>query len=401
VLLALALPIGLAFGLAFLRAAATDSAGTWGMGPALAPMGDPLVQSPPVSVVNMLRQRFETLMDGDLERIRLNYATDELRGEYALLKEEERTAYFRSWLAERGLTLESASAWFEIDSVMSLGRNSYRMEITEHATYTYRAVAGQLDLAQTSSQARSPTASPTHTFGSRTVHVLETVFEDGRWKIAYDWYADPLGDGPVNPGKGRITPHANGTQSDPNARVPDVPDSSAPSQRFNREKAAQYALRHSGVRSLPGGGKYNRDYQVYSYVGGDCANFASQVLAAGGLPQGYGWAYSRGGTSAWTCSQDLIWYLTGSGAGRRLYRGDFAGALLPLPDSTRGAISLLQPGDIIGYESGGEVVHVAVVVGVDPYGWPIIASHTADRLYFPWDLGWDQDTVFWFIQIVY
>ena len=91
----------------------------------------------------------------------------------------------------------------------------------------------------------------------------------------------------------------------------------------------------------------------------------------------------------------------GSGTGRRVYRGDFAGALLPLPGETRGAIGLLQPGDVIGYETGGEVSHVAVVAAIDPYGWPVIASHTADRLFFPWDLGWDQDTVFWFVHIVY
>jgi hypothetical protein len=91
----------------------------------------------------------------------------------------------------------------------------------------------------------------------------------------------------------------------------------------------------------------------------------------------------------------------GSGTGRRVYRGTFAGALLPSPDEPRGAIGLLKPGDVIGYESGGEVAHVAVVTGVDPSGWPIIASHTADRLYVPWDLGWGSDTVFWFIHIVY
>lgn len=401
----LGLTLGLALGLALFAASADQDAETWSPGPIPAPLNDPFVQSPPVAVVNMLRQRFETLLDGDLERIRPNYATYDLGGEYAFIKEEQRTAYFRSWLAERGLVLESASAWFEVDSIISLGRDSYRMEITEHATYKYRAAATlpnpAQNLAPTPPTIPMLTPPPAHTFGSRTVHVLEAVFGDGRWKIVYDWYADPLGDGPVNPGKGQIAPLASGTQSGPNARVPDGPDSSAPSQQFDREKAAEYAIRHSGVRSLPGGGRYNKEYQVYSYVGGDCANFVSQVLAAGGLPQGYGWAYSRGGTSSWTCSQDLIWHLMGSGAGRRMYRGDFAGALLPLPDSTRGAIGLLQPGDVIGYESDGEVAHVAIVVGADPYGWPVIASHTADRLYFPWDLGWDQDTIFWFIHVIY
>lgn len=336
--------------------------------------GGVLVQSPQVSSVNMLRQRFETLLDGDLERIRPNYLVEDLGGEYAWDKERERTRYFRAWLLERDLTLTSSSAWFEVDSIASLGRGSYRLEITEHGLYEYRPSANP--------------SGPTHAFGSRTVHVMEIAFSEDRWRIAYDWYADPLGDSAIDPSKGQIAPSASGTRP-------------APAQEFDRGKAAEYALRYSGVRSLPGGGKYNRSYQVYSYVGGDCANFVSQVLAAGGLPQDYGWAYSRGGSASWTCSQDLIWHLIGSGTGRRVYWGTFAGALLPLPGEPRGAIGLLQPGDVIGYEISGEVAHVAVVAGFDPSGWPVIASHTADRLYSPWDLGWDRDTVFCFIHIVY
>lgn len=350
---------------------------TWVWTPASLPVGAPrvLVQSPQVVAVNMLRQRCETLLDGDLERIRPNYLVEDLGGEYAWDKEKERTTYFRAWLEARSVTLTAAFSWFEVDSVSSLGGGAYRLEITEHATYSY-APAGA--------------TSPVHTFGSRTVHVMEVVLGKDGWRIAYDWYIDPLGDGAIKPGPGRIGPAPSGS-----------PIGSRGSQRFDRSKAAAYALRYAGVRSLPGGGKYNRSYQVYSYVGGDCANFASQVLLAGGLPQDYGWGYSRGGSVSWTCSQDLLWYLLGSGAGRRVYRGTFAGALLPLPDEPRGAIGLLEPGDVIGYDTGNGVSHVAVVAGIDPSGWPVIASHTADRLYFPWDLGWDRDTVFWFVHIVY
>lgn len=375
-LLALALAVGLIAGLL------TGLAAEQASGPVTGP-----VRNPQIYVVNMLRQRFETLMDGDLSRIEWNYLVDELGGEYAWIKEQNRTRYFRAWLEDRGYTLKSARAWFEVDSVISLGRGGYRMEITEHAAYEYSHPTGE-------------GTAKTHAFGSRTVHVLEAHAVGDGWRIAYDWYADPLGEGAITPGKGRIVPSASETQPGPTDRVPDEPDSFAQTDRYDRERAADYALRHSGVRSMPGGGKYNRDYDVYSYVGGDCANFVSQVLAAGGLPQDWGWGY-YGGSPSWTCSQDLVWYLLGSGTGRSVFRGDFAGALLPLPDEPRGAVGLLQPGDVIGYEIRGELTHVAVVAAVDPCGWPVIASHTADRLFFPWDLGWDQDTVFWFVQIVY
>ena len=48
-----------------------------------------------------------------------------------------------------------------------------------------------------------------------------------------------------------------------------------------------------------------------------------------------------------------------------------------------------------------EICHVAVVVGKDPAGYVTIASHTADRLFFPWDVGWNDTTVFWLLKIVY
>ena len=61
----------------------------------------------------------------------------------------------------------------------------------------------------------------------------------------------------------------------------------------------------------------------------------------------------------------------------------------------------MEPGDLIGYETKGQISHVAVVVGKDPSGYVTIASHTSDRLFFPWDMGWNDSTVFWLIKITY
>jgi len=82
-----------------------------------------------------------------------------------------------------------------------------------------------------------------------------------------------------------------------------------------------------------------------------------------------------------------------------LFRGKF-GEAGPGTEA-ESVVSQLEPGDIIAYEIKGQIYHVAVVVGKDPRGYATIASHTADRLYFPWDLGWDESTVFWFVKISY
>ncbi len=69
----------------------------WGLS-TVEPLGSPLVTNPQVAVANMLRQRFETLLEGDLERIRRNYAIETPSGESAWAREKARTEYFRRWL---------------------------------------------------------------------------------------------------------------------------------------------------------------------------------------------------------------------------------------------------------------------------------------------------------------
>lgn len=331
-----------------------------------------------VAAVDMLRERFPALLSGDTQRIQGNYRLDTETGVGAWENEVARVRYLRSWLTERGIRLTGAGAWFEIDSFSPCSEpendcRRARLEITEHALYQYVHEGAPVPLP--------------HCFGSRAVHVLEIAKGDGGWQIDLDWYLDPLGTAPLDPGKGTV--------------APGTPESPSEVRRYEPEKAAAYAVAHSGVRSVPGGGRYNPAYRVYSYEGGDCTNFASQVLLEGGLTQEYGWFYAREGSVSWARSEDLIWFLLATGRGLRAFRGSFDAAVRPSAESPRGPVAYLRLGDIIAYENGGEVRHVAVVVGFDPWGWPVIACHTADRLFFPWDLGWDAKTVFWFIQIVY
>lgn len=76
-------------------------------------------------------------------------------------------------------------------------------------------------------------------------------------------------------------------------------------QKYDRQAAAGYSYDHA----------YNYNNQYYSWKSSqqDCANFASQCLAAGGLPQDEYWQYyDRGftsGTSAWRGAQNLLNYL--------------------------------------------------------------------------------------------
>ena len=66
-----------------------------------------------------------------------------------------------------------------------------------------------------------------------------------------------------------------------------------------------------------------------------------------------------------------------------------------------GSIYELQPGDLIGYEENGDIVHFSIIIGFDNQGYPLVNSHTADRYHVPWDLGWNENTKFWLFHINY
>ncbi len=373
-----------------------------------------------------LEQRIALLLDGDVEEIMDNYDLASTSGRWAYENETNRIAYLRKWASARNVRMVEAASTFEVDSVSKEDGGSYWVELTEHTVYAYEYTddnlfestwsfgmgagpSGVFPIVAGCGSALNMTSSPAsndsgirHEFGSRTVHVMEMANTDGGWKIRKDWYMDPLGNNVAEPGQATaMLPGVSmaGLWGLPAMSISNLQETSGARTLFDREKALRYAVKHAGVRALPDGGKYNPKYRIYTFAGGDCANFASQVLHAGGIPKGHGWHYTKEGSTAWVQSESLVWHLLSSGRGYRLFRGKF-GEAGPGTEA-ESVVSQLEPGDIIAYEIKGQIYHVAVVVGKDPRGYVTIASHTADRLYFPWDLGWDESTVFWFVKISY
>lgn len=373
------------------------------------PVPDIQKTGPAEVVQSMLADRTRSLVDGDTKRLEKNYDLSSDTGEWAFEREKKRVRYFQEWARLRGVRILEATSTFEVDTVSRDAEDLYWVEITEHTVYSYR-------YENPDAGAAGPAESPTHRFGSRTVHAIELIRMGEGWVIRMDWYIDPLGEEAYEPPR---LPEEAAEKTLPGISASEVAENpikdpgfspfpgelvsseKAAGGLFNRERAREYAIKHSGVRVLPEGGRYNARYRVYTYLGGDCANFASQVLSAGGVPQGGGWHYTGEGSTAWVQGESLVWHLLSSGKGQRLFRGDYQEAVKPRDGCPDGIVSLLEPGDIIAYETKGQICHVAVVVGKDPRGYVTIASHTADRLHFPWDLGWDKETVFWFIKIVY
>lgn len=86
--------------------------------------------------------------------------------------------------------------------------------------------------------------------------------------------------------------------------------------------------------------------------------------------------------------------MMGSGRASRLAYGKYNQVL---PASYK-----LLPGDYIAYEKKGKVIHVSVVTGADSKGYTLTNSHNADRFRVPWDLGYgDKGVRFWLMQVHY
>lgn len=415
---------------------------------------------------SLIESRHRALLSGNVTALEIFYDLDSTGGTYAWENDRRRTAYLRKWAQERGIEIVEVGGFVEIDHISpeEPGGKRYWMEITEHVRFKYRysrnsPVAGMTSACtSTDTGAREPADATVRTtpdpvcfdvsesgegkyaggeFGARAIQVLEVIAYGQSWKVITNWYCDPLGtywDPPSFPTGASATSWnpsshlregeqatpmptrapASGSASDPTSllsrRSASLGTSSSSSTGYDRQKAVEYAARHSGVRSLKQGGRYNLDYNVYSFPGGDCANFASQVLTAGGLPQEGGWRYDRRrdeGSTAWVRSDSLVWHLLSSGRAECTFKGRFRDLFEKSGQNSSDELlfaftkSLLSEGDIIAYTREGEICHVAVVVGFDPLGYPLIASHTSDRLFFPFDLGWTDTTVFWFLHITY
>jgi hypothetical protein len=62
----------------------------------------------------------------------------------------------------------------------------------------------------------------------------------------------------------------------------------------------------------------------------------------------------------------------------------------------------LEPGDFIAYEKKGDVTHISVVSGADSKGYTLVTCHNTDRNKVPWDLGWSNRGIkFWLVRVNY
>lgn len=332
-----------------------------------------------VQILQSLVQRQDTAtMRGDVKALPGLYWTEEDGGRTALQNATDRLLYIKDWAKARAIRFERVVVHVRADALTVRSPSRVSIIAADSARYEYRHEVGDTKPAW---------------FGLGVYHRYVIHKSGGRWYIAQDHFIDPLNQ----------DTRLGGAAHPARVRVPDRERRQGPDNA-----AAARALRYAGqyCGAAPGCGhdnRYNPAYANYVWSGGDCTNFISQILRAGGFPETARWHWDQArdeGTSAWVNAPHLVGYLEMTHRVSLIAQG-------PMPvllKAAAGGIPLLarlRPGDIIAYVERGRVVHLAVVVGYDPDGYPVVDSHSADRFREPWDLGWDRTTRYLLLDVHY
>lgn len=155
--------------------------------------------------------------------------------------------------------------------------------------------------------------------------------------------------------------------------------------QYSRSDAVKYAITYAL--------KPNPAYRYFPLINdssGDCANFLSQCLYAGGAPMSFNshnsWWYKHNAISrnndtwsiSWTVAHSLYWYL------KINQESNSPGVKgLEVPNA-----SALELGDLMFFEDNkGNIFHSAIVTSF-LYNQPLISHHSFEALNIPYQRSW-------------
>ena len=219
-----------------------------------------------------------------------------------------------------------------------------------------------------------------------TYHVQTLVNKNDKLLISKEWYTDPFADS-LNLEKLKVDDVKQFILSQDSRDFSNLND--------KRKRVKEYADKYCGAAEEEQYGfKYNKAYRNFNPEGGDCANFASQCLHEGGkFRKGGAWNYNKGdATASWVNADKFKNYWVYSGRASVLAYGNY--------EKVYKASYKLLPGDFVAYEKKGDVKHISMVTNADSRGYALVTCHNTDRNDVPWDLGWsDKDIKFWLVRV--
>lgn len=323
-------------------------------------------------MTDIISKRNQCIEDLDEESLKASYNMDLKVSRWAYESEAQKITYLRNWCEKQAVTFDKIESTIKIRKVKEKEKGLYSVLCFNSTAFTYCYI-DEPDVP--------------NTFYLGTSHYINLKKEGDRYVITKEWYTDPFAD----------SLHLDSLKSEEmreyilNHKYPDY----KPDERT--QKAIDYAHQYCGVSPIADANfKYNKAYKNFNPDGGDCANFASQILhEGGGFKKNGTWNYnSREGTKAWVNAQGFKNYIVGSGRGGCIAKGTY--------DKIYKSAYNLRPGDFVAYEKKGKITHVSTVTGLDSKGYPLVTCHNTDRLLVPYDLGWsDKGIRFHLIDVYY
>ena len=323
-------------------------------------------------VENIFIKKSKSILTQDLDSICSLYNTDTKYGRWAYEYEERKVKYINNWAKKQGvkfiditpkIIFKSSKISDKISSFYILCNTEYKYIYEDEPKKVNSSFIG-------------------------TYHSLQLTKNNNEWIITKEWYTDPFADSlkleniKLDTIKDYIKSQQTRDFSNINER---------------RKKAVEYAMEYCGSASNNKNDfKYNKKYRDFNCEGGDCANFASQILHEGGnFKKNIIWNYDKGSaTGPWINADKFNNYMLYSGRAYVLSKGSY--------EKVYKSSFKLLPGDFIAYEKKGDITHISVVTGADSKGYPLVTCHNTDRNNVPWDLGWsNKDIKFWLVRVNY
>lgn len=323
-------------------------------------------------IEGIFQSRNKALLSGDLEFIESIYDKSTTYGTWAYEHEERKIKYIKNWEQKQGVKFLDITPKVVIKSIKG-GESRYSVYLLCNTEYKY-VYENQADIINSSRIG--------------TYHVLNLANKEGEWVITKEWYKDPFAD----------SLHLDNLKVD-NIKQHIVNQNPRDFSNLNKRRVAatEYANKYCGAASEEQYGfKYNKEYRDYNPMGGDCANFASQILHEGGkFKKNSLWNYDgSGGTHAWLNADGFKNYMINSGRASLIAYGNY--------EKVYKASYNLLPGDFVAYEKKGDITHISVVTGADSRGYSLVTCHNTDRNNVPWDLGFsDKEIKFWLVRVHY
>jgi hypothetical protein len=329
-------------------------------------------------IKQIVEARNRVLLSGEMEQLETIYDMNTKFGVWAYEHEIKKMKYIHNWEQKQGVK------FIEINPkvvVRWTKKNEGKINATTTAAANF-ICSTEYKYVYTN----KPDIINTSRIG--TYHYLSLVLRDNIWVISKEWYKDPFADSlKINTSKaGEIKEFINNQEKG---------DFSKLNQR--RVSAIEYADKYCGAASDGRNGfSYNKKYLDYNSKGGDCANFSSQILFEGGkFRKTSSWNYNGGGaTRAWVNADGFKSHMINSGKASVIAYGEYKKVFK--------ASYKLLPGDFVAYEKKGDIVHISMVTDADSRGYSLVSCHNTDRNRVPWDLGWSDNSIrYWLVRVHY